>query len=166
MMTHPHGLAKALSLNKRRMSVIASALVLSVLAIGVTSARAETTVPFQAQFQVTACDGGGCGTGSVAGLGSAELTISSITFTPGTPCERVTADFLITLSGGTITLHVDGDACTPGSSSLFRVDAPFTITGGTGAFAGASGGGTAHDVLPGSAAGLNHAQLGGWLTLP
>ena len=88
MTTHPHGLAKALSLNKRRMSVIASALALAVLAIGATSARAETTVPFQAQFQVTACDGGGCGTGSVAGLGSAELTISWIALTPGTPCER------------------------------------------------------------------------------
>ena len=166
MTTHPHGLAKALSLNRRRVSVVASALVLAVLTIGATSARAETTIPFEAQFQVTTCDVGGCGTGSVAQLGSAEVTITGIVLTPGTPCDGVTTEFLITLSGGTITLHLDGDACTPGSSGLFRVSGPFTITGGTGDFAGVSGGGTAHDVLPGSAAGLFHSQLGGSLTLP
>ena len=90
------------------------------------------------------------------------MTISSITLTPGTPCERITAR----LPDHPQRRH-DHAACSmvtparPEARACSACDAPFTITGGTGDFAGASGGGTAHDVLPGSAAGLNPRPAGG-----
>jgi hypothetical protein len=99
----------------------------------------------------TAFDGSGtCLTASVQTDGTAWSNLGgagtyhgdlSVTFGPDPDCNTVDEHDTFTFDGGTLlatTLHED---CRLHGNRIF---APFTITGGTGIFAGASGDGTVH----------------------
>jgi hypothetical protein len=118
-----------------------------------------------------------CGTGDVAGFGPATSTFEILTFdfNPETACGDTTIRYTITLSSGTgtLTLLGDGTVCFPGNSTFapgamksfgnpFRLTFTWTVTGGTGVFAGASGSGTG---LSKGAGESGHTALSGVITL-
>ena len=148
-------------------------LVLAALVMaGVSSAKAATTVRFESQFELafdSSCGVGvlACGTGSVAGFGSASAITTSVSITPAPPCLAVTSNSTITFAGGTIAVRGDTLRCSPGEARMLLSKGTFTITGGTGDFAGASGGGMAHNVIPSpTVQPFIRSQLSGWLNLP
>jgi hypothetical protein len=84
-------------------------------------------------------------TGKIPGLGS--VTESGVLVVQGahTTCEEWQSTPVLTVAGkGTIDLSVHNPACIDGSNSTGGVNntQAFTVTGGTGAYAGASGSGT------------------------
>lgn len=101
--------------------------------------------------------------GTVAGYGAATLTcsVTSITSIPGTSCFSATYDGTIALAAGsTLSLVANGIGCPAGNSgdalgssvsygNPISLSGRFAITGGTGVFAGASGGGTFLDYFAG-----------------
>ena len=118
-----------------------------------------------------------CGTGEVAGFGSATSTfeILTIDFDPATACGETTFRYTITLSSGagTVTLTGDGTVCFPGNSTFapgamksfgnpFQLTFTWTVTGGTGVFAGATGSGTGVTKTAGES---GHTVLSGTITL-
>ena len=111
----------------RRVS-IASLAAAAVLAAGAGPGRATTTVEFRATFSEFPCGATFCGTGVVAQVGRASILFTTLIFTP--PCEF---NAMITVAGGTLT---ETHGC------LGEKGGPFTVTGGTGVFTGARGGGT------------------------
>ena len=142
------------------------------LAAGASSAQASTTVPFASQASLafgSSCPVGvfACGTGSVAGFGKSLVITTAVSITPAPPCLSVTSDSTITLDGGTLAVRVSTLRCSPGEANLLLSKGSFTITGGTGDFAGASGGGEAVNSIPTpSVQPVIRSQLHGWLTLP
>lgn len=60
------------------------------------------------------------------------------------PCNVVDETDLFTFNGGTITIHSHHQDCPATILPGPRIDTTFTITGGTGAFGGATGSGTEH----------------------
>jgi hypothetical protein len=70
----------------------------------------------------------------------------AIDFSPGfdAPCNVVDETAVLTFAEGTLTIASRHRDCPATVRPGPRVDTSFTITGGTGAFAGASGGGTEH----------------------
>ena len=131
----------------------------ALLVAGAGPAQATTTVPFEATWSKVGCNGL-CGTGFVAQFGSASIVSVITSFTPGSPCFSFTAVETITVVGGTLTLSEVGSGCvlnaTAATPTAFSWT--FTFTGGTGVFAGASGGGTGFHV--------GRTHLSGTLTLP
>jgi len=115
-----------------RRVVIASLAAAALLAVGAGTgpAQATTTVQFRATFSEFPCGATFCGTGVVAQFGSASILFTTLIFTP--PCSQF--DATMTVAGGTLT---ETHGC-PSET--------FTVTGGTGVFAGASGGGTVNCV--------------------
>jgi hypothetical protein len=118
-----------------------------------------------------------CGTGEVAGFGPATSTFDLLTFDfdPETRCGDTTFRYTITLSSGagTLTLPGDGTVCFPGNSTLapgaaksfgnpFRLTFTWTVSGGTGVFAGATGSGTGVTKGAGES---GHTALSGTITL-
>ena len=119
-----------------------------------------------------------CGTGEVAGFGAATSTFAILSFTnfdPETSCADATIRYTITLTSGAGTLVLTETAvvCFPGKSTLapgslksfgnpFTLTATWTVTGGTGVFAGASGSGAAGTKAAGDA---GHTTLSGTITL-
>ena len=94
-----------------------------------------------------------CGDGTVAGLGQASSTASltgPLVPIPGTDCLALTAVRTLTLADGdSLTLSESGTKCPPSDSAgqnaqgrPYTVAKMFTIIGGTGIFAGATGSGT------------------------
>jgi hypothetical protein len=71
------------------------------------------------------------------GMGSIEATIL-VDFSPGGTCNIVDEPAVFTFDNGTIFTHSHHEDC---AIHGFRIDTTFQITGGTGAFAGASGSG-------------------------
>jgi hypothetical protein len=71
------------------------------------------------------------------GVGSfqADLTVD---FSPGGTCNIVDEPSVFTFDNGTISTHSHHEDC---ATQGLRIDTTFQVTGGTGAFAGASGGG-------------------------
>jgi hypothetical protein len=148
-------------------------------------ADAATTSAFDASFKETfgrahskPCEHFLCGTGTVAGYGAATSVFDITDFAPieDTNCADLSAVRTITLvsDGSTLELGEVGTVCFPGNSSLApgaqnsfgnpgTIRTTFTVTGGTGAFEGATGSGTDTDMPAGDA---GHASLSGTLTLP
>jgi hypothetical protein len=168
-----------------RKFLVTAILCTGLLAVVAAPASASTTSTFQATFQrhfgagvaPLPCDVDICSTGTVAGYGEATVrtTITSITRIPGTDCTYFTATSTITLTdGSTLTYEASATRCPVGNSheapgSLVSYGNPwsatgtFTITGGTGVFAGASGSGTFIDYFAGD---VEVAVLSGTITLP
>jgi hypothetical protein len=164
------------------------AVVTASVFVAAPSALAQTTT-FQASFMEVAgraaahpCPAGAdefllCGTGTVAGFGEAtSLTelVSFENFDPDTNCADVVWRRTITLEdGSTLTLIETGVVCFPGNSfnapgsnqsfgNPFRFEGTFTIVGGTGNFAGATGTGTSNIRAAGD---QGHSRLSGSITL-
>jgi hypothetical protein len=150
----------------RRITLLAALGVVALLVIPPLAA-AQTTQSFEAHFKNvqqrngSPCPGGildFCGTGTVSGFGPAsyELQPSGLTPIPDTQCSLVTAEVTITLvdQSGSLTADATATVCFPGNSqngnrsensfgNPFTATGSFVITGGTGVFTGATGGGTA-----------------------
>ena len=75
------------------------------------------------------------GTGHSSSLGAIDST-SSVVVTPGPGCYPRTAESVWSTGAGTLTVQEEAQVCNSGISGTW------TVTGGTGAFAGASGGGS------------------------
>lgn len=154
----------------RRVFVAVMASV-AVLAAGASPAQATTTIRFEATFSVSGvgCGAGviACGTGFVAQFGSASAIVTSQTTTPAPPCTSATVDATITLTGGTLTTTLSTLRCSPGEADAVLSSGSFAITGGTGVFAGASGGGTVHSSVPRPGEPpFSRTEFSGTLTLP
>jgi hypothetical protein len=72
-----------------------------------------------------------------AGTGTFEATIT-VDFSPGGDCNIVDEPGVFTFDNGTIFYHSHHEDC---ATHALRIDTTFQVTGGTGAFAGATGGG-------------------------
>jgi hypothetical protein len=133
----------------------------------VTSAGTGT-LPFEARLDVvyppTPCAGGTpsavecyqrIGRGIIRGLGSVsesyDYAVDSAPAGCGTAMVRVLPGTArITVAGkGRIELSIDGTGCVSRMPPPLRAEAPFTITGGSGRYTGASGGGTYGDLSHG-----------------
>jgi hypothetical protein len=114
------------------------------------------------------------GVGTVAGFGAATST-ATLTAPPApipnTDCVAIDATRTITLAdgSGTLTLTETGTKCPPSTAvgnatgDPYTVAKTYTITGGTGVFAGAAGSGT--DINR-SAGNSQVSVLSGTLTIP
>jgi hypothetical protein len=171
----------------RHRTTLGLGLLLALAAIVVPTASAATTsfsVTFQEFFGRSVphpCSPPSyvCGEGVVAGYGSATTTLEITSFTnfdPEEACGDTTLLRTITFANGTLELTETGTVCfpgkaffTPGASSghsygnPVRISTTWTVTGGTGAFAGASGSGTDQVKTAGD---VSHSSLSGTLTLP
>jgi hypothetical protein len=162
------------------------ALVVAVAAASLLVVAAPASadpIPFQANFQeffgksaAHPCQGAfACGTGTVAGFGEATSTLNVLDFSgfdPETGCATATAERVITLEdGSTLTLRETQTVCTPGRSTFAPgalrsfgnpvfLTSTFTVVGGTGVFAGATGSGTTTMRLAGES---GHSRLSGTL---
>jgi hypothetical protein len=146
----------------RRYLIIGCVLVVGLLLAA--PVEAQTAQDFTATFksnlpkkELPTCGAVFCATGTVEGFGSATFAINPTSFTPTSPsCADVTAAATITLADGSgwLDLSAAGELCFPGNSgnapgalrsfgNPSRFTGSFTIVGGIGVFAGASGGGTA-----------------------
>ena len=111
---------------------------------------AAEPVPFKADLHDNvACPPGFdfCGKGLVHGFGTATTTLNFTGAVPGPgDCLTATANRAITLDsdGSTLLIAIEGTICDQ------KLDATYTIVGGTGVFATASGSGT----LVGTATGV------------
>jgi hypothetical protein len=112
-------------------------------------ALGATTQEFKAQFHDTPssdCPQGvdTCGHGLVKGYGTAATTLTFTSFAPGPGlgCVTATGERVVTLNrdGSTLVLSLTGTICGQ------AVAGTFTISGGTGVFSGAVGGGTISGV--------------------
>ena len=161
-------------------------LVLALAALVVPTASAATTSSFSVTFKEFfgrsaphPCAAFLCGEGVVSGYGPATSTLQITSFSnfdPATACGDTTLLRTITFANGTLTLSESGTVCfpgqsffTPGASSGHsygnpaRISTTWTVTGGTGAFAGASGSGTDDNRNAGDG---GRSELRGTLTLP
>ncbi len=150
----------------RRITLLGALGVVALLVIP-PLAEAQTTQSFEAHFtgvqqrNAPPCPGGildFCGTGTVSGFGPAsyDLRATGVTPIPNSQCLLETAVATITLAdhSGSFTADATATVCFPGNShsapghlksfgNPFNAEGTFVITGGTGAFAGATGSGTA-----------------------
>lgn len=129
--------------------------------VGLTSALAAGTVPYKARavgnFVPVMVNGGpglhltGTGTVSFLGAATSDGHIAFLGGPDGDGCFVIHDDQVLTSTdtGEQITISVDGAACPvngpsqPVQTGVYQIVAPFAITGGTGRFARASGGGDA-----------------------
>ncbi len=145
---------------------VAVAVVLVLVDAPAASANATGTVEAAFQYHYGHQPGDPCSagfTGRVSGYGGATLTCSVTSFTPipGTSCFSATYSGAIALTDGSVLdLEANGVGCAvgnsgeaPGSSVSYgnpiSLSGVFSITGGSGVFAGASGGGTFIDYFAG-----------------
>jgi hypothetical protein len=145
---------------------------------------AQTTQNFDAGFkgnqpkkEAGACGALLCATGTIDGFGAAIFAITPTSFSQTSrSCGDVTAIVTVTLTdgSGTLGLAASGQLCFPGNSgnapgalrsfgNPLTATADFTIVGGSGVFAGASGSGTASVRAAGAHL---SGSLDGTLTLP
>jgi hypothetical protein len=152
------------ALLKRRLSILSALCGAFLGLVLATPAGAGTTTSFESTFQLhlgrgvapLPCSVDFCAVGTVAGFGEATLSgdVTSFTPIPGTSfCANLTATGTITLAdGSTLSLMATGIECTTGNSrntfgslvsygNPFSIVGTYTVTGGTGVFAGASGSG-------------------------
>ena len=146
---------------------------LAVVAVALTAAASANAVeaPFSAHFKGKQtrndppCPGAVfCGSGAVDGYGPASYSIVPTSVGPLVgSCQSVTGVVNIALADatGTLTFAAAGNVCFPGNSHAasgqlhafgnpFAINATLAVVGGTGAFAGATGSGSA--VLKGAGA--------------
>lgn len=140
----------------------------SLLAAGVGAAQASTTIRFEATISESTCGSSLCGTGVVAGYGKASTTFSG----GDSRCTTEEPNLVtITVASGSLTwcqIGLDRVPHPTGQGEPFA--GTFTVIGGTGAFAGASGAGVqtaiwgfdpdTHELR------LSHRHYSGTLTLP
>jgi hypothetical protein len=147
------------------------ALVCSALVGALTlaaPAAADTTLPFRAIFVESGCAPLTiCGTGNVAGLGHVERTV--LVFNgcgPGCTLRTITFENGSTLMthGATTGIEFPGNSSDAQSTAdPAWIHGVWTIVGGTGDFAGATGSGTGDIHV---AAGHSTTHLTGTITLP
>lgn len=159
-------------------------LAATLLALAATPAASAQSTDFEATFQEFfgrstphPCTSFLCGTGNVAGFGAATSTFEILTFDfdPETACGDTTIRYTITLSSGagTLILNGEGTVCFPGKSFFapgaaksfgnpFELTFTWTVSGGTGIFAGATGSGTGVTTGAGES---GHTILSGTVTL-
>lgn len=142
-------------------------LVLGVFGlIAALPAAAQSTQSFEAELHDNlACPPGFdfCGKGLVHRFGTTTTTLNFTGAVPGPgDCLTATADRTITLDsdGSTLSIAITGTICDQ------KLDASFTIIGGTGVFAGASGSGTLKGTATGVPVPSDTIHLRGLLTLP
>jgi hypothetical protein len=150
-----------------RVLLLSTLAALAALAIALP-ASAESTQVFRAEFRdvETGCPTGVdlCGKGVIQGFGTVTTTLTLTSFAPGpgANCVTATADRVVTLdSDGTSTLLL----AVAGTICGHTAEATFTITSGTGVFAGATGGGTLSGVILPDPQG-DAVQYLGTITLP
>ena len=145
-----------------RRSILVVCLMAVVLLVP-TSAGAQTTTQVTATFtghtpkpNLAERPIALCGAGQFGSFGQATFTIIPVSVTTTSrSCADATAIGIVTLidGSGTLQFELNGQICFPGNSSNapgqsgsygnpFRASGTVTVTGGTGAFAGATGGGT------------------------
>jgi hypothetical protein len=151
------------------MRLLRVALAVASLAVMLVLADAATasTRTYQATFVEVGglVPGGSCGSATISGLG--HVAFQCVAFDAcGTNCEVRTITFD---DGSTLVMHESiVGLITPGNSSSAGANAPQwfeitqTIVGGTGALAGASGGGTGRVNLAAGAV----IKTSGTITLP
>jgi hypothetical protein len=103
-----------------------------------------------------------CGKGLVHGFGTATTTLNFTSALPGPgDCLTATANRTITLDsdGSTLLLEIAGMICNQ------KLDATFTIVGGTGVFTGAAGAGTLTGTATGVPVPSDTIHLRGSITL-
>lgn len=123
-------------------------------------AVAGTLVPFSATYheQVTFSPCGativcvhvrGVGQATHLGTGTDANDAGTVDFAT-TPCATVQTPLasLIGANGDTITVRLSGTACPTSVFGLSVLTGTYTVTGGTGRFAGANGGGTLFGLSP------------------
>jgi hypothetical protein len=130
--------------------VASLAIAATLVSIGLAQASAAEQVPFSGHFsgslsfpdpshiQLT-------GEGNASQLGHSTNN-SSVTALPTTPpCDGgfniLSVETLTAANGDQLSWTVVDAAC-PIADNVFQISATFTVTGGTGRFAGATGGGT------------------------
>ena len=134
------------------------AVLAALVAVAAPAGGAATTEPFRAELHEADVCGPGidlCGTGVVHSFGTATTTLAFTSFAPGPgeTCVTGTADRAIVLDrdGSTLQLEIAGTICRQ------KIDGTYEVVGGTGAFAGASGGGTVRGIaIPGVPGGTVH----------
>ena len=152
-------------MSRARRAFIGLLAAAALLVVGVGPAQAET-VRFEATFDESACEipfPAVCGTGVVAQFGSA--TLGGFPDFPACIALSLRSEVIITVAGGTLTACQIGSAfASDGRRGV--LSGPFTVTGGTGVFAGASGGGnhTCEIISLGSTS-IIRCQYSGTLTL-
>jgi hypothetical protein len=137
----------------------------AVAALALTASAAAQTVAFSADVQASfgirnsiQCPPDlDCGRARIVGFGKATRTLAITGFTPGVPsgCNSVTAleHRVLESDGSTLDLALDAALCNPGGSASandppgspgdhLHSDGNLRRPRGTGAFAGATGGGT------------------------
>jgi hypothetical protein len=163
-----------------RLSLLAVLLAL----VAAPSAGAQTTQSIDItlsshlgrQKQAQQCGLLACGTTTIPGFGTAAWTIAPRSEDVGRSCGTASATvrFVLVSGAGQLDALVEGAICYPGNShnapgaarsfgNPLTFAGTFTITGGTGVFAGASGSGTATLKAAGA---LIRARATGTLTLP
>ena len=139
-----NGIIKKLGASLAAMSLVAT--------LGLASVSADEMVPHKAKAAGSFIFAGESeleltGSGNAAHLG--EITSNgTIAILGPASCEggfAIHDDQTLTSvdTGEQLIISVDGEACPTATPGVYRILAPFTITGGTGRFVGASGEGTA-----------------------
>jgi len=133
-------------------SLVASLTVMAiVVSVGLTPASAKEQVPFKAHFsgslsftdeshiQLTGTDKGASHLGR-------STSSSTVAIVGPSACEGGFAvqsvETLTAANGDQLTWTVDDEACPTATSGVFRIFGAYTVVGGTGRFAGATGQGT------------------------
>ena len=154
--------------------VRASLISLALLVALVTPTLASTTSPFVGVFRETFGRGNApSGVGSVTGIGQGTETFVITSITPDGNCTIEVAESVLTFAAGEIFLEGVIRICSPGGSSGTPGShvswgnpggwiGTFVITGGTGAFVGATGSGKSSGQLAGDIIVL---RLNGTITL-
>ena len=154
-------------------TLFAVALAALVACATALAATAATTQDFDAQLHDNlVCPAGFdlCGKGVLQGYGTVTTTLRFTGFGPGPGnCAGLTAERVITLDsdGSTLDLALDGVLCPKVSPNGHPSGSgTFTITGGTGIFAGATGSGLLSVQSTGVPVPSDTAHYHGTVTLP
>ena len=121
---------------------------LSAPALADTGARPLTLTSIQLQFTSFACLNDSCSLAHVTvdGKGTSNLSTGAgsfhadltVDFSPGGTCNIVDESVTFTFDNGMIFIHSHHEDC---ATTGLRIDTTFQVTGGTGAFQGATGSG-------------------------
>jgi hypothetical protein len=137
-----------------RLAVLLAAVLVVPTVVAVGPAASATTTPFRANVHdLLFCPGFDlCGSGVIQGFGSVTTTFA---FASG---ERV---FVLDSDGSTLRLLLE-----PTGTTGFRLDGTYTVVGGTGVFAGATGAGVVWATGTGAPELSDTAHFRGTITFP
>jgi len=135
--------------NSIRGLIASLAIVAMFVSVGSMPASAADQVPFKSHFSGSLNYDGGAniqltGAGNASKLGNSTNS-SAITIVEFAECGGFVIHGVETLTaadGDQVTWIIDDVACPTGETDIYEISADFTIVGGTGRFAGATGGGT------------------------